>query len=80
MAFEFSMIPLWMTAIRPAWSVWGCALGVVGAPWVAHRVWPMPSVPVGIPSSSACSSTLSLPAAFMILSPLPFTTAMPDES
>ena len=80
MAFEFSMMPLWMTAMRPDWSVCGCAFGVVGAPCVAQRVWPMPSVPVGIPSSSACSSTLSLPAAFMILSPLPLTTAMPEES
>ena len=80
MAFEFSMMPLWMTAIRPAWSVCGWAFGVVGAPCVAQRVCPMPSVPRGIFSSSACSSMLSLPAAFMILRPSPFTIAMPDES
>ena len=74
------MMPLWMTAMRPDWSVWGWALGVVGAPCVAQRVWPMPTVPVGIRSLSSCSSTESLPAAFMILSPWPLTTAMPAES
>ena len=42
------MMPLWMTAMRPDWSVCGWAFGVVGAPWVAQRVWPMPSVPDGI--------------------------------
>ena len=46
------MMPLWTTAMRPVWSVCGWALGVVGAPWVAQRVCPMPSVPVGIWSSS----------------------------
>ena len=79
-AAEFSMMPLWITAIRPDWSVWGWALGVVGAPWVAHRVWPMPTVPPGKPPASSCSSMLSLPAALRISRPWPFTTAMPDES
>ena len=74
------MIPLWMTAMRPDWSVCGWAFGVVGAPWVAQRVWPMPRVPVGMAPSSSCSSMLSLPAAFMISSPWPLTTAMPAES
>ena len=80
MALEFSMMPLWITAIRPLWSVCGWAFRVVGAPCVAQRVCPMPSVPAGIRSSSSCSSTLSLPAAFMTLRPSPFTTAIPDES
>ena len=74
------MMPLWMTAILPDWSVWGCAFGVVGAPCVAQRVCPMPIVPAGIWPSSSCSSMESLPAALWILSPLPLTTAMPDES
>ena len=74
------MIPLWMTATRPLQSVCGWALPSVGRPWVAQRVWPIPSVPEGIPLSSSCSSMESLPAAFMILSPWPLTTAMPDES
>ena len=74
------MMPLWMTAIRPDWSVCGWAFVVVGAPWVAQRVWPMPMVPCGMLSFSSFSSTESLPAAFMILSPRPLTTAMPAES
>ncbi len=36
------MMPLWTRATRPALCGW--ALGVVGAPWVAQRVWPMPMV------------------------------------
>ena len=64
------MMPLWMTAIRPDWSVCGCAFGVVGAPWVAQRVWPMPTVPIGMPASSSCSSTESLPAAFLMSRPV----------
>ena len=74
------MMPLWMTAMRPDWSVWGWALVVVGAPCVAQRVCPMPMVPCGIFSLISFSSTESLPAAFMIFSPRPLTTAIPAES
>ena len=81
MAAEFSMMPLWMTAMRPDWSVCGWAFGVVGAPCVAQRVWPMPSVPVGMSASELpAPAPTSLPAAFMTLRPVPLTTAMPAES
>ena len=40
----FSMMPLCTTAMRPAVSVCGWALTSLGSPWVAQRVWPMPSV------------------------------------
>ena len=53
---------------------------LVGAPWVAHRVWPMPRVPPGMPPASSCSSMDSLPAALRTSRPWPFTTAMPEES
>ena len=37
-AWKFSMMPLWITATRPAQSRCGWALRSVGAPCVAHRV------------------------------------------
>ena len=39
----FSTMPLWTTATWPEASVWGWALTSVGSPWVAQRVWPMPT-------------------------------------
>jgi hypothetical protein len=42
------MMPLWTTKIRLWQSVCGWALTNVGLPWVAQRVWPIPSVPVGM--------------------------------
>ena len=39
------MMPLWTIAMRPDESTCGCALMSVGAPWVAQRVWPMPTRP-----------------------------------
>jgi len=80
MELAFSMMPLWMTAMRPDWSVCGWALGVVGAPCVAQRVWPIPSVPAGICPSICCSRAESFPADFMIFRPFPLTTAIPAES
>lgn len=38
------MIPLWTTV--KAWVLsddWGCALDSLGLPWVAHRVWAIPT-------------------------------------
>ena len=58
---KFSMIPLWMTATRPAASRCGWALRSVGRPWVAQRVWPMPVVPLKDPggiSAIACLEVL----------------------
>ena len=61
----------------------GVRMGV-GA-WWARRGWPSGcarcrSCRCGMSSFSSCSSTESLPAAFMIFRPWPFTTAIPDES
>ena len=41
-AAKFSMIPLCTSATRPAAPRCGWALRSLGAPWVAHRVCPMP--------------------------------------
>jgi hypothetical protein len=42
-ALKFSMMPLWTTATPSTMCGW--ALPTVGAPWVAQRVWAMPTVP-----------------------------------
>ena len=71
------MMPLWTTAIRPDWSVCGWALA-----WWARRGWPSGcgrcrGCRAACRRSSCSRARDSLPAAFMILSPLPLTTAMP---
>ncbi len=80
---KFSMMPLWMTAIRPSVERCGCALRSVGPPWVAHRVCPMPVLPSAIPgagsSASAFSRLASLPARLAV-SRSPLTMATPAES
>ncbi len=43
---KFSRTPLWATATVSVQSVCGCAFSLQGAPWVAHRVWPIPTFPV----------------------------------
>ena len=80
MVDAFSMMPLWISAILPVPSRCGCAFGVVGAPWVAQRVWPMPTVPSGASFLSRSRRTESLPAAFRTFTPLPLMTATPAES
>ena len=73
------MMPLWMIAKRPSPAVWGCAFTSFGAPCVAHRVWPMPTVPeTGLVSRSPASSS-TLPSFFRTFT-LPLTTATPAES
>ena len=60
--------------------MWGCAFRSVGAPWVAHRVWPIPMEPgTGPMTSSAASSSESLPARFTTERP-PSIIATPAES
>ena len=51
-----SMIPLWTTATAPSASRCGWALTSVAAPWVAQRVWPMPSLPANRLGSAASRS------------------------
>ncbi len=75
---KFSMIPLWTSATGPAMCGW--ALPTVGAPWVAQRVWAIPTVPgSGSPASSRCRLS-SLPSARRRLSSPPSTVQMPAES
>ena len=74
------MIPLWTTATRPLASVCGWALTSVAGPWVAQRVWPMPTLPPNrLGSPSARSRTR--PARLATRTPaLPPSTASPAES
>lgn len=81
-AAKFSMIPLWMTAIRPSQSACGWALRSVGAPCVAHRVCPIPAVAVAGGLETRMDRRLaSFPALFStIRSPSSPTRAIPAES
>ena len=76
------MMPLWMTATAPVQSMCGWALRSVGAPWVAQRVWPMPS---GRPAGSGLlvervSRLASLPARLVTDSLPSAAMAAPAES
>ena len=75
----FSMMPLWTTATRPAVSVWGWAFISFGSPWVAQRVWPMPSVDLVVLLSLSRRSW-TRPAVFVTWSRPRYTTARPAES
>ena len=75
------MIPLCTSATRPVAPGWGCALTLLGAPWVAHRVWPMPVVDSASGSSAIAFSRLaSLPARLAEAIAPSVTSAMPAES
>ena len=64
-SWKFSIMPFWTTAIVPELSVWGCAFLTSGFPWVAQRVWPMPTVPGIFLSLRLFIKFLSLPSAFL---------------
>ena len=55
------MMPL-CTTETPS-KVCGCAFSSLGRPWVAQRVWPMPTVPFGISAATLPSRFFSLPVA-----------------
>ena len=77
-SWKFSMMPLWTTPTRSVTCGW--ALFSVGLPWVAQRVWPMPTVPGRGERSSSASRFSILPSA-RLRSMWPFTSvAMPAES
>jgi hypothetical protein len=78
----FSMIPLWMIARRPVQSRWGWAFWVVGRPWVAQRVWPIPVRLAGAAATSVSSSATEwVPTAARTRQMAPgSTTATPAES
>ena len=75
----FSTMPLCTTAIDPSALTWGCALASLGAPWVAHRVCPMPIFP---PSrfGSAAWSLASFPSFLYTRNARRETSATPAES
>ena len=78
---KFSMIPLCTSATRRASPVCGWAFTSFGAPWVAHRVWPMPVVLAGSGGSAiAFSRFASLPARLSVASAPSATSAIPAES
>ena len=81
---KFSMMPLCTTEIRPWQSACGWALMMVGLPCVAQRVWPMPTVPVGMFSFSLAirrSTLASLLVTLVWRVPSPVSmTATPAES
>jgi hypothetical protein len=75
----FSTMPLWITATWPEASSWGWALPSVGSPWVAQRVWPMPTEPDSRLGSDATRSS-TRPARRWTRSPEGPITATPAES
>ena len=73
------MIPLWMIANDPSDASCGWALTSFGAPCVAHRVCPTPTVPSTGRASSSFASSSTFPS-FLRTSSDPLTTATPAES
>ena len=76
----FSTMPLWTTAIRPAASVCGWALRSLGSPWVAQRVWAIPTLPGPGSSPIAARRSSTRPTAFVVRRALRWATAIPAES
>ena len=79
----FSMIPLWMMAMRPVQSVCGWAFSGVGLPWVAQRVCPIAAAwPVGAwrVISSSLDTEFVPPAALARQMEPSATMAIPAES
>src|SRR5580700_5452254 len=79
-ASAFSMMPLCTTATRCCASVCGWALVSLGSPWVAQRVWPMPTVALVCFASSLSLRSWTRPADLVICSLPRYTTARPAES
>ena len=67
-AAALSMMPLWTTATRPSASGCGWALTSLAGPWVAQRVWPMPTLPANR-LGSASSRSRTRPACLATLTP-----------
>jgi hypothetical protein len=74
------MMPLCTTATVFVQSVCGWALRVLGAPWVAQRVWAMPVTAEGSVCPSCASSAEILPAAFSTSRAPSQMSARPAES
>ena len=74
------MMPLWTTAMRLAPSRWGWAFCSVGRPWVAQRVWPIPTVPDKGCWRRRPSSPESFPTLRRMENLFPSKTTTPAES
>ena len=64
----------------PSLEKCGCALYSVGAPWVAHLVWPIPVVPLKSIFFDFSTSSDSLPFALQLFKPVSPAMQMPAES
>ena len=71
---------MWTTTIEPVQSVCGWAFSSDGRPWVAHRVWPIPSGPSSGRSRSTASRLRNRPALRRTWSTPSATMATPAES
>jgi len=71
-------------AVAPVQSTCGCAFASVGRPCVAQRVWPMPSLPLGMFSFSLAIRRSTLASLLVMLVRRPPSaasmTATPAES
>ena len=74
------MMPLWTTATSPDWDKCGWLFSSEGSPWVAQRVWPMPTLPESGVLSSFRRRQSSLPRALTTSISPPRSTATPAES
>jgi hypothetical protein len=78
-AAAFSMMPLWMTAMRFVPSQCGWAFLSLGSPCVAQRVWAIPGAPLNRDGSSL-SSSRTRPLHLAKRSSPAWATAIPAES
>ena len=74
----FSMMPLCTIAIGP--QTCGCAFTSLGSPCVAHRVCPMPGLPLNRAGSPAARSATRPLVLCTRISPDRLSTASPAES
>src|SRR5450755_1847603 len=65
-----------MTWMRPVQSWCGWAFSSDGRPWVAQRVWPMPTVPDGIPSASTWRTRSTTLFVFLTVATSPSASMM----
>ena len=75
---EFSIIPLWTTETSS--DECGCALTILGIPWVAHLTWPIPIFPFEGFLNNIFSNSSTLPEHFFSSIKLLSSVANPAES
>jgi len=80
-SMKFSMIPLWITTMRPVVSRWGWAFSSDGRPCVAQRVCPSPHDPFSGLAASLSIRFRSFPSLRDTwIEPSSPSTATPAES